>query len=328
MFKKLSIVNFQSHADSSFEFSPFVNVIQGLSTVGKTAVLRALRLLIDNRPSGGRFFSNFAGDKGETKITLDLDNGQIVVVKSIKVSADKKEVKATHYYLDIAGKKFSFTGVGESVPDDVKKILNLSELNVQRQFDMPFLVSSSAGEIARVINRITNLEKVDDWVSSLTSKINESNRSIVLLEDELKSARIDLDKYDGLDDTDQVVKDLLKTQGELTSLLSVASRLDRELISYEEKYRSQEPLRELIKAEKYIAKAEKIRVDDDRIFYRALSDLCEKGRRLDSAHEELVGQYESLKDEYVAVLEKSGRCPGPLNCLLTKKQMVEMRGGL
>jgi len=158
MINGLRIKKFQSHEDSYFRFSPFVNIIQGLSTVGKSAVLRSKRLLIDNRPSGGKFFSNFAGPKGETEVEFELDNGSVKITKDIRINkVGKKEVKATHYFLKTKEGEFTFTGIGESVPDQVSNLLNMSELNFQRQFDVPFLISSStsSGEIARTINRIT-----------------------------------------------------------------------------------------------------------------------------------------------------------------------------
>jgi len=55
MIKYLQIQNFQSHKDSLLEFDPGVNVIVGSSDSGKTAVIRALRWLVWNRPSGDAF---------------------------------------------------------------------------------------------------------------------------------------------------------------------------------------------------------------------------------------------------------------------------------
>lgn len=350
MFKQLTIRNFQSHKESVFEFSPYVNVIQGLSTVGKTAVLRALRLLTDNRPSGARFFSDFAGEKGSSVISLELDNGKVEICKNIRINKDgKKELQSTHYHIEKDGQEFNFTGVGESIPDQVRELLNLSELNAQRQFDLPFLVSSSAGEIARTINRITNLEKVDEWVAALTSLINDANREIVSIEGDIKAGEIELEGYSNLDEVGQYIDLLQKVNAELNSLLIKHERLDASLILYESKVRDHEKLLGFAKAEKYIVRAEKIqndlnayeklnnivgqydsiskRQDVLKKIYDEISDLLGKIKPVDTAPlkrlESLLNDYEianesniskgkilaDLKQQYIEALKKAGKCP-------------------
>ena len=50
MIKSIHVVGFQSHADSTIEFDPGVNVLIGQSDSGKTAVVRALDWALNNRP--------------------------------------------------------------------------------------------------------------------------------------------------------------------------------------------------------------------------------------------------------------------------------------
>jgi len=71
MIKTLSIQNYQSHKDSTLEFDPGVNVIVGSTDSGKTAIIRALRWLIWNRPNGDSFRSTWGGD---TKVTESKKN--------------------------------------------------------------------------------------------------------------------------------------------------------------------------------------------------------------------------------------------------------------
>jgi hypothetical protein len=77
----------------------------------------------------------------------------------------------------------------------VQRALRISELNVQKQLDEPFLVTSSAGEVAKTINRITRLEMVDNWVSDLTSKINSINREKERLEAEIEASKNKIKSY-------------------------------------------------------------------------------------------------------------------------------------
>ena len=156
MFRKLEIKNFQSHKHTEMTFDPGVNIIYGLSQAGKTAILRAMRLAIYNRPSGAKYYSNFAAPKGQTEISIELDNGQVHLTKFVKRAKDgQKVLDGTEY--ETQGMTFS---PGVDVPEEVRKLFNMTEINIQNQFDAPFLATSSPGEIARTINRITKLKAV------------------------------------------------------------------------------------------------------------------------------------------------------------------------
>ena len=173
MIKKLVIENFQSHEKAELNLAPGVNVITGVSQSGKTAILRALYWLLHNRPSGERIRSSFA--EGATKVMIETDDGhRIWHVKDSKVNS---------YTI---GDNL-FDKIGRDIPDMVQRALRISELNVQKQLDEPFLVTSSAGEVAKTINRITRLEMVDQWVTDLTQTINSTNRETEQLEIEIES---------------------------------------------------------------------------------------------------------------------------------------------
>ena len=130
--------------------------------------------MLHNRPSGDRIRSNFA--KGATKVMIETSEGdQIWHVKDDKVNS---------YAL---GNEV-FDKIGRDIPDMVQRALRVSELNVQKQLDEPFLVTSSAGEVAKTINRITRLEMVDNWVTDLTQNINSINREKERLEAEIESS--------------------------------------------------------------------------------------------------------------------------------------------
>jgi len=181
MIKKLVIENFQSHEKTELNLDPGVNVITGVSQSGKTAILRALYWLFHNRPSGERIRSNFA--KGATKVMIETSEGDSIW--------HVKDEKSNSYAI---GDNL-FDKIGKDVPDMVQRALRISELNVQKQLDEPFLVTSSAGEVAKTINRITRLEMVDNWVSDLTSKVNSINREKERLEAEIETSKNKIKSY-------------------------------------------------------------------------------------------------------------------------------------
>ena len=92
MIQKLNIQNFQSHKDTKLEFHPGVNVIIGQSDSGKTAIIRALRWLIWNRPGGDDFRSDWGGG---TVVKIKIDAREIMRGK------DKENVYSISSSFDI-----------------------------------------------------------------------------------------------------------------------------------------------------------------------------------------------------------------------------------
>jgi hypothetical protein len=260
MFDYLRAVLFQSHRDTRIDFHEGVNVIFGLSQAGKSSLTRAIRLVLENRPVGARFYSRFAPDKGKTLVELGIHgSGPVSVEKSIRRKSDgEKKVEETAYGLDLprdpAGdvirdaddkpvSGIEFTGVSKEVPDQILEILNMSDLNMQKQLDPHFLITSSAGEIARTINRITRLEDVDGWVSDTTKRINETKSNVKMLEGEAKGIETELARYVGFEDLAEDVKTLQDTDKKLKIAQRAHFRLDGLLVKIEDADRSLEKIR-------------------------------------------------------------------------------------
>ena len=134
MIKEVSIQNFQSHKDTHLEFHPGVNIIVGTSDSGKSAIIRTIRWVLQNKPLGDSFRSMWGG---ETKVTLTLPEGQITRSKD---KSDKYTIEGPP--------KLELEAFRTSVPEEVLNMLNINSVNLQFQHDPPFLISSTSGEVA------------------------------------------------------------------------------------------------------------------------------------------------------------------------------------
>ena len=172
MIQELKVKNYQSHKETSLTLHSGVNVIVGNPQNGKSALLRSLVWLKDNRPLGFRFNSWFSGNE-PTEVEVRVDNISIV----------KKKTKSKTTY-KIAEKDLDYKE-GKGTPDEIVKLLNLSELNVQDQLHPFFLILDSPPEIARTFNRITKVEKADKWVSKLSTLINSNSHEAEILKKEI-----------------------------------------------------------------------------------------------------------------------------------------------
>lgn len=228
--KTITIENFQSHRKSVIELDKGVNIIHGLSGAGKTAFIRAFRLLAYNRPSGAKFYSNFAGDEGQTKVDVRFsDDREIWLTKDVQRGKDRKKklVRTTYETMD------GSYSPGSDIPDEIRTYLNLGETNIQRQFDRPFLIFSAPGEIARTVNRITQLEEADGWKKDLSSKINKKKGEVDVLNEQSKAKELELAKYAGIEDLGDLVKKLESIDADFVNTQAEKFRLDESLVRIE-----------------------------------------------------------------------------------------------
>lgn len=215
MFKSVEIKNFQSHKNTKLEFVPALNIIKGQNEQGKTAVIRALNWVINNVPSGGNFRSKFCDKSDQTVVGVLLEDrdGKHAVTRTKGNKTNKYEVDGT-----------DIRAFGQTVPDEVKSVLNISDINLQLQLDEPFLLCGTSGEVGRYFNKIigfdvadrsqTNLDKTKKAVKD---KIDTNIEQKIQLEKEL-------DTYDNLEELEHKINCVL---GKEKRIRSAETRVER-----------------------------------------------------------------------------------------------------
>jgi len=176
MIKSLRIQNFQSHSHSELEFHPGVNVIIGGSDSGKTAVIRALRWLIWNRPNGDSFRSTWGGNTSVEIILPERHSIEDGAHKDVTSIMRIKSDKYNQYFWN--GTDNVFKAFGSDVPEPVQNILNMDVTNVQNQLDSPFLISSTPGEVASYFNKVAHLDQIDTGLKNVQSSIAQITKEI------------------------------------------------------------------------------------------------------------------------------------------------------
>lgn len=175
MIKQLRITKYQSHDRAVLDFRPGVNLIVGDSDCGKSALLRALRWLVFNRPSGFTFQSHWAKKGEDTAVEVALSDGN--VARRVRNNKDNQYSLSTLEEL--------LEAVRTDVPEEVKGVLRMDALNVQRQGDKPFLLDESPPEVARVLNTVAGLDNIDTAHSRVAGKIRENQADQRLCDSQL-----------------------------------------------------------------------------------------------------------------------------------------------
>ena len=243
MLRSLEIHNFQSHKDSTFDFGNGVNAITGTSRHGKSASLRAINWIINNRPSGEGHVSFWAWDK----------KGKQIEPTSAKITTDHHVVErirsATMNGYIIDGKPLE--AIGTDVPKEVTDALNFSDMNIQAQMDKPFLLADSAGEVGRFFNKIVKLDAIDVFQSAIDAKKRKTKTDLDANKGNLERVEKELKGFAWVDDARVIIDKLqdLETKG---------WELEKVQFEFKESLETHEKFQQILENLKIIPKALKL----------------------------------------------------------------------
>lgn len=199
MIKSLEIKNIQSHKDSRLELSPGINALIGSSNNGKSAILRALNWVVNNRPLGVEvLLSNWAYDsKGkqneEMSVTVEKGNSTLI----------RRKTKSENEYV-IDGEVLE--AIKTDVPEEVRKFFMLSETNMQKQQDAPFLLSLSSGKIAEYFNRIVRLDIIDRVLLNAESSRRKMKNQLESSENQEQKLQKEFEKFEWIDSVEKLIE--------------------------------------------------------------------------------------------------------------------------
>jgi len=197
MLEKITLHNFQIHKDITLDLVPGVNIITGTSRAGKSSIIRAVKWIITNRPVG-LAFKNRTAEDGIVKGSLVFDGTKV----------ERKRSKTANEY-KLGKQKFSV--VKTDVPSEVSDFINLDEVNLQSQHDQYFLLQSSAGEVAKKLNQVANLEIIDFVLGEVNSEITSANKEIQRTKTEIDSLKAELKVYDGLNEIEILASEITQS---------------------------------------------------------------------------------------------------------------------
>lgn len=231
MLKSLKLIGFQSHQNTVLYFGPGVNAIVGLPLSGKTAIVRAIRWIAKNRApkgknkdGGPRFICSLTSHKTALVEVATMDGHVVTLTKGGKIF---------EYVVD--GAK-PLHGFGTSVPDVVVEALNFGNLNIQYEWEPPYLMIATPGQVGKALNEVTRLGDLDVWRSEITTEINSISAVIKASEGRLEKSTDKLKalKEAGSDELQVVVNDALVVDSEMEQGLVVLN----EMMSLADRYES------------------------------------------------------------------------------------------
>ena len=194
-FKQFHIQNFQSHKDTTIQFSTGLNIIVGPTNVGKSSILRALRKLIRDEPAGKSFISKWTNTV-ELSLLVEVNGVAHTIIRKVSPSQNL-------YYLDDQ----EFGGFGKTgIPKEIQDALNMKlveleegneiDLHFSDQHDVPFMVSKgSAGTRSKLLGAVAGLCILDRAITRINSDIRAGNNDIKHRCDEISSFEAEIDDF-------------------------------------------------------------------------------------------------------------------------------------
>ena len=104
------------------------------------------------------------------------------------------------------GKVVDLNATGTDVPQKVKDILRLGDVNFQFQLDSPYLLSLPASEASRYLNRIIHLDSIDKLLSEADSDKRRISAERKVVEKDIKECALELESLSWVAEAEAIQK--------------------------------------------------------------------------------------------------------------------------
>lgn len=204
---KIILENFQAFEKGEFNLSPNLNILVGVSNVGKSSVARALSLVLFNQwdKSWCKFGAKYC------RVTLQTSTG-------IEVIREKGE-KANRYILKLPQQPDQlFEAFGTGVPEQVQQALKMHEvqvdttdklnLNLAGQMDALFLLSQTGSYRAKVLGKLSGATYLDHAIRELNKDKRQLSGEKNIKDLEIVELQAQVSKLEALESYYPVIEEL------------------------------------------------------------------------------------------------------------------------
>lgn len=231
MIRSITVEGFQSLKGASLpRLGPFT-VVTGPTGSGKSALIRALRLLAFN--ARGTAFVSRGESRCEVSVVDDFIEVDGMGDEDMAFTITRGARGADSYELLIPdGVPRIFTKLGGQVPPEVAAAHGWAPINFAGQFDRPFLLAESAGEVARTLGSLTNVSLIfaaareaSRRKAALTAQVRAAEGEVRVLRERAASFAGIRERLDAARTAAEALKEHDRLSGEAAVLRPLAGRL-------------------------------------------------------------------------------------------------------
>lgn len=286
MIEEIRLKNFQTHKDSTLKLHPGVNVIKGRSHSGKSSIIRGLVWALNNDPAGTEFISWFAGKSDETFVSLQFDDGESIT----RIRSSKFNGYMTN--------DLELQAMRSDVPEEIKAITKMDDVNIASQDAPFFLLNDSPGEVARKLSEISGLSSIHKVTSSMKEILNRTKTDLKYCRKQMEETNESLEKYEGIEALKPKFTNLKEELARLTQKKEQIAQLEVLLESIKEESERHERLNRVV------SKVSSPFLELRKTVARA-DDLAKRGAQLRSLLNDILWYEEFISStENLSTLEK------------------------
>ena len=201
--KGLQLRNFQKWLSLDLEFHPGVNYFVGETDAGKSAVRRAIVHCMQNK--GGKTYVSHTMKESSVKC-ITADDGSVTRLAG----------KANEYILERDGVETeSYKAFRTDVPIQIANIFSVGNINIQAQFDAPFLMTLTKGKLADAFNKLLKLDIIPNTLNALNAKKRAYQARVDGADIEIMEKNDKLLIYAGLDDAEKDLTVLINADNDI-----------------------------------------------------------------------------------------------------------------
>lgn len=181
MIERVELYRFQQFKKKVVDFDEFITCLVGETGSGKSTIIRLLQWIAFNRPSGTEMVQH---GRDRCRGVLHIDGRTVERIRGVRSNLYRLDGEA-------------FKAFGQTVPEQIAKLLNVSEVNFQAQLDSPFWLADPASKVSRELNAVVNLSVIDETLSNSASRLRTSKAEMDVCESRLTKARQERDNLSG-----------------------------------------------------------------------------------------------------------------------------------
>ena len=206
MIKRLIIKNFQSHDNTTIDFSDGINTIIGSTDAGKTSMLRAIYWVCGHYYPIPVIASHWIlkNEKliGVISVSVVLDSGHTITRKRGAADVNSYDVDGVTY-----------SAIGRVIPLAIKELLNMERSNFREAQDQHYLLSKTPGDIAKELNAVVNMESIDQVLFLVDAKKRKHKKDVGHLTETVAQLTEEKEKYHGLQGATDLMEEVEMLQG-------------------------------------------------------------------------------------------------------------------
>ena len=306
----IDLQNFQSHKRTRIPVGDFT-ILMGLSSAGKTTVLRALQFLFY-----GEWDATYPNDEKEaTAVAIELENGTRVIrmrkgnTNSASISTNPPEGRTVTKYKSFGAVIPGLYNILNIKPIDIgNKSVNL---NFSMQDDPIFMVSESRPVKAQWLGRLYGAHVVNEMLKMMARDKTRADGRRKDSEERLNKYKEEVKQYDNLVEHDAAVQ-------ECQSLIEQV-KLVQNVMDAREMLRQQ---KESIDRDSWVLKADVKSVKEDLRLLATMKVLAEKKAGIDEDRE-FIRNYSMLLKTDLSKMKKGVQVIDDINKIVARLAVLK-----